>query len=123
MKYSIKMNFLGVLLMILPIATALKPCSKDGKPCTLRHFMKTSFGNQALHPSNLILSHNVHLLGECHILCVNAGNCYGYNFRVRPSNVYTVNCQLSNNTVKMNMTKKRNKSWIFYEDVLVRIDA
>ena len=80
-------------------------------------------GNQALRPSNLISSHNVHRLGECHILCINQDNCYGYNFRVRPSSIYSANCQLSNSSVKMNTTRMKNGSWIFYEDVLVRITA
>ena len=87
-----------------------------------QHALYSFAGNQALRPSNLILSHNVHRLGECHMLCINQDNCYGYNFRVRPSSIYTVNCQLSNSSVKMNTTGMKNGSWIFYEDVLVRIN-
>ena len=38
------MNSLGLLLMMLPMSCALKPCSKDGKPCISRHFKNVSLG-------------------------------------------------------------------------------
>ncbi|CAB4011234.1 zinc finger MYM-type 1-like [Paramuricea clavata] len=78
-------------------------------------------GNQALRSSNLMSSHNIHRLGECFILCTEEDNCYGYNFRVRPSSIYTVNCQLSNSSVKINMTRMKNGPWVYYEDILVRM--
>ena len=78
-------------------------------------------GNKAVPPPYLISSHNVHLLVECHNLCKNESICYGFNFRVRPSSKYTVNCQLSNSTVKMNMTKMKDGPWIYWEDILVSI--
>ncbi|CAB3989019.1 Hypothetical predicted protein, partial [Paramuricea clavata] len=75
-------------------------------------------GNQVLRPSNLISSHNIHRLGECFILCIEQDNCFGYNFRVRPSTIYTVNCQLSNSSVKINITTMKNGPWVYYEDIL-----
>ncbi|XP_028415669.1 latent-transforming growth factor beta-binding protein 1-like [Dendronephthya gigantea] len=46
-----------------------------------------------------------------------------FEYKVRPSNLYTANCQLSNSTVKMNKTKMKNGPWVFYEDVLVTEDV
>ncbi|XP_028417870.1 uncharacterized protein LOC114542547 [Dendronephthya gigantea] len=114
------LTFAVLLLVISLILDVQQLCAtKDGKACARREFKGISEGNQALHPSNLISNHTIHLLGECHILCISQDNCYGYNYRVRPSTLYTANCQLSNSTVKMNKTKMKNGPWIFYEDILV----
>ena len=40
----VKMNFIALLLAMLPMYSALKPCSKDGKPCISRNFNNISFG-------------------------------------------------------------------------------
>ena len=76
-------------------------------------------GNQALRPSELISGHNIHRVGECHLLCIEKENCHGYNYRVTPSSVYSVNCQLSNSTKKWNKTTTEYGSWVYYEDVEV----
>ncbi|XP_028419052.1 leukocyte tyrosine kinase receptor-like, partial [Dendronephthya gigantea] len=78
--------------------------------------------NEALRPSELISSHNIQRLGECHLLCIAKENCYGYNYRVRRSSVYFVNCQLSNSTKKWNKTTTKYGPWVYYEDVKVTED-
>ncbi|XP_028418001.1 microfibril-associated glycoprotein 4-like [Dendronephthya gigantea] len=103
--------FLSILLMTLSMLEA--------QHCALRHFKNVSVGNEALRPSELISSHNIHRLGECHLLCIEKENCYGYNYRVRPSSVYSVNCQLSNRTKKWNKTTTKYGPWVYYEDVKV----
>ena len=128
--FSFKIQ-LGSFLISLKVITKRKPklnffileAHASLQTHAFQHTLYSFAGNQALRPSNLISSHNVHRLGECHILCINQDNCYGYNFRVRPSSIYTVNCQLSNSSVKINTTRMKNGSWIFYEDILVRITA
>ncbi|XP_028395805.1 uncharacterized protein LOC114519824 [Dendronephthya gigantea] len=117
------MRQFGLLAMVLSTSNAQVqqlPCSENGKPCTWRNFRKTTVGNKAIPPSNLISSHNVHRLGECHLLCIGHDNCFGYNFRAK-SKIYSKNCQLSNSTVKIHKTKSGNVgNWTYYEDVLVR---
>ena len=76
--------------------------------------------NQALRPPDLISSHNIHRLGECHLLCIERENCHGYNYRVRPGSVYSVNCQLSKRTKKWNKTTTEFGPWVYYEDVEVQ---
>ena len=76
-------------------------------------------GSQAVSPSKLISSHSVHRLVECQNLCKNESTCYGFNFRASNGSKFIVNCQLSNSTVKMNMTQTKNGAWIYWEDILV----
>ena len=69
--------------------------------------------------SNIISSHDIGRLGECHILCTQKENCHGYNFRFRPSSNNTENCQLSNSTEKWNSSKIQYGPWVYYQDVVV----
>ncbi|CAB4035854.1 Hypothetical predicted protein, partial [Paramuricea clavata] len=102
----------------MSMSNAQKARNKDGKPCTWRVFKNASVGNQALRPSSLISSHNIIGLEECSFLCITQDNCYGFNYRVRPSTIYTANCQLSNSSVKMNNLEMMSEPWVYYEDVL-----